>query len=91
MAAISEEKTPTNFMNPVQNGGLLNFSEFTVPADGTSGGVDVMRLMSWPYRLTTAKQEDKSCKKFVLLDQENNLLADSLSWFGRCEPVRPRH
>ena len=43
---MSWEKTPIDFMDPVQNGSLLNFSDFTVSADGPvwegGCGVDMM-------------------------------------------------
>mgnify|MGYP001247708661 CR=1 FL=1 len=43
---MSWEKTPIDFMDPVQNGSLLNFSEFTVSVDRpvrvVGCGVDMM-------------------------------------------------
>ena len=43
---MSQEKTAIDFMNAVQNGSLLNFSDFTVSVDGPvrvgGCGVDMM-------------------------------------------------
>ena len=43
---MSWEKTPIDFMDPVQNGSLLNFSDFTVSVDRpvrvVGCGVDMM-------------------------------------------------